>query len=506
MRNLAQKYHAGQFRKGEEKLPYIVHPQGVADTLIRWGAAPDSAAVQIAWGHDLLEDTAVSEAEILAVSDEKVLEGIQLLTRPRSMEKALYMQSVARSGNLDVLLVKIADRICNSKDFITLKGKLHARRYLHEGGCLIPALENFSGSTTVQKALQEWKNLDEALRSEARSDAIRGCMLGGAAGDALGAPVEFMTKEEIVRKYGQEGIQGYVEFPDGTGAVTDDTQMALFTAEGILRAFVRGREKGICSPASVVNFAYQRWLKTQGRTSKAPAEALSSGWLVREKELFSTRAPGMTCLSALQENTLRARNNSKGCGTVMRLAPAGLFFEPLQAYEYGCEFSAITHGHPTGITAGGAFAMLISLLLRCESLSAALEEVKKHLAPRAEAAETLAALCKAERASNIAELGEGWTAEEALSIGVYCALHHREDFKAGLLEAVNITGDSDSTGTIAGHILGVILGEKAIPEKWRTNLREYNIVSRIADDLHTRFEENADGHVTSSWWQKYPGF
>ena len=150
--------------------------------------------------------------------------------------------------------------------------------------------------------------------------------------------------------------------------------------------------------------------------------------------------------------------------------------------------------------------MLISLLHRGKTLTAALEEVKNHLAPLAEAAETLAALRRAERASNIAELGEGWTAEEALAVGVYCALRHREDFKCGVLEAVNITGDSDSTGTIAGHILGVILGEKAIPEKWRTNLREYNIVSRIADDLHTRFEENADGHVTSSWWQKYPGF
>lgn len=506
MRNLAQKYHAGQFRKGEGNIPYIVHPEAVAETLIRWGAETDSAAVQIAWGHDLLEDTTVSEAEILAVSDEKILRGIQLLTRPRSMEKPLYLQSVARSGNLDALLVKAADRICNSKDFIQLKGKLHAWRYLHEADCLLPALESFSGSTMVQKALQDWQALDNSLRSPAHSEALRGCMLGGAAGDALGAPVEFISKEAILRKYGSRGVQDYVEFADGTGAVTDDTQMALFTAEGILRAFVRGREKGICDPASVVKFAYQRWLKTQGRASRAPEEALSSGWLIKEKQLFSTRAPGMTCLSALQENTTCARNNSKGCGTVMRLAPAGLFFEPLQAYEYGCRFSAITHGHPTGITAGGAFAMLISLLHRGKTLTAALEEVKNHLAPLAEAAETLAALRKAERASNIAELGEGWTAEEALAVGVYCALRHREDFKCGVLEAVNITGDSDSTGTIAGHILGVILGEKAIPEKWRTNLREYNIVSRIADDLHTRFEENADGHVTSSWWQKYPGF
>ena len=83
-------------------------------------------------------------------------------------------------------------------------------------------------------------------------------LLGGAVGDALGAPIEFMSKSAIMQKYGKDGVQNYVEFSDGTGAITDDTQMALFTAEGILRAYVRGSEKGICSPASVVKFAYQR--------------------------------------------------------------------------------------------------------------------------------------------------------------------------------------------------------------------------------------------------------
>ena len=190
----------------------------------------------------------------------------------------------------------------------------------------------------------------------------------------------------------------------------------------------------------------------------------------------------------------------------MRLAPVGLFFDPESAYKYGCEFSAITHGHPTGITAGGAFAMLISYLRHGKSLANALDLVEKHLESVPDAAETLAAIRKARTADTISESGEGWVAEEALSIGIYCALHHQWDFKTGVLEAINITGDSDSTGCIAGHILGVLNGEKAIPEKWRKNLREYNIVSQIADDLHTRFEENSAGHVTENWWQKYPGF
>jgi ADP-ribosylglycohydrolase len=141
-----------------------------------------------------------------------------------------------------------------------------------------------------------------------------------------------------------------------------------------------------------------------------------------------------------------------------------------------------------------------------KSLAAALDLVEKHLKNIPDAAETLVAMRRAKTAKSITVLGEGWVAEEALSIGIYCALHNEFDFRSGVLEAVNISGDSDSTGSIAGNILGVINGEKSIPEKWLENLREYRIVSQIADDMHTGFDENQDGHVTDSWWDKYPGF
>ena len=190
----------------------------------------------------------------------------------------------------------------------------------------------------------------------------------------------------------------------------------------------------------------------------------------------------------------------------MRMAPAGLFSNPERAYEFGCRFSAITHGHPTAITAGGAFAMLIDELQMGKSLDDALDIVFEQLDGKSEAAETCAALRKARTAENISELGEGWVAEEALAIGVYCALKHTWDFRSGVLEAVNITGDSDSTGAITGNILGVINGEKAIPSDWLSNLREYKIVSQVADDLATCYEEDEEGHVTCEWWEKYPGF
>ena len=216
----------------------------------------------------------------------------------------------------------------------------------------------------------------------------------------------------------------------------------------------------------------------------------------------------MTCIHALENIPCdcRARNNSKGCGTVMRMAPVGILLHPEEAYENGCKFSAITHGHPTGITAGGAFAMLIAYLLEEKDLEESLALVEKHLQTQDGTAETLAALQAARTARTVAELGEGWVAEKALAISVHCAWNHQREFEKGVLAAVNITGDSDSTGAITGNILGVINGEEAIPESWRRNLQEYGIVSRMADDLFQRFDGDPRyGDATREWWEKYPG-
>ena len=517
MKNLAERYHAGQFRGGVDgNVPYIEHPRAVVRQLLNWGEPEESDAAAMAWGHDLLEDTAVSDAELLKASNARVLDGIVLLTRVRygdrgpKRPKRDYLRAVAASGSRDCLLVKVSDRLANARDFARGEGPRRGFLYLHDADCVFAALCALPADPAVKNAMAAWQELDDRLRPGARREMIRGCLLGGAVGDALGSPVEFLDKKSICELFGEKGITGYAEFRDGTGAVTDDTQMTLFTAEGILRACVRSRERGVCDPVSVMRFAYWRWLKTQG--GRVPEtnfqEALTSGWLIREKQLFSDRAPGRTCITALEAggHAEKAFNKSKGCGTVMRMAPAGLFFEPERAYEYGCKFSALTHGHPTGITSGGAFAMLISLLAAGKSLGDALDRLLNFLDGRPDAAETAAALRKARTADDIAELGQGWVAEEALAVGVFCALKHTWDFKSGVLEAVNITGDSDSTGSVAGNILGVMNGESGIPAHWRENLREYRIVSQTADDLWTGCEEDADGGVTPEWWAKYPGF
>src|SRR5437899_794107 len=179
------------------------------------------------------------------------------------------------------------------------------------------------------------------------ADRVRGCLLGGALGDALGAPVEFLSLDGIRARYGPRGI---VE-PPTPALVTDDTQMTLFTADGIIRASTRWRDKGVCHPPSVVWRAYVRWLSTQDPQAAERVAQMhdtdglrASGWLDTVPELRHRRAPGMTCLGALSSGVMgsveQPINDSKGCGVVMRVAPAGFLGSPSEAWQYGCEFAA----------------------------------------------------------------------------------------------------------------------------------------------------------------------
>ncbi len=329
-----------------------------------------------------------------------------------------------------------------------------------------------------------------------------GCLLGGAVGDAMGAPVEFLRRSEILAQFGSQGITDYAPAYGSLGAITDDTQMALFTAEGLLRTWVRGATKGIADPSSIVANAYLRWLRTQGERPDRDLEvgADKPGWLFEHRALHSRRAPGSTCLSALRTMSglgEPALNDSKGCGGVMRVAPAGLYAWHLRSrqtleevFALGRDLAALTHGHPTGSLAGGVLAVLVFRLVAGGHLIEAIGDAKGCLRRWPDHEETLRAIEQAETLSQsqsspieaIAALGEGWTAEEALAIGLYCALV-AGNFKEGVILAVNHDGDSDSTGAIAGHLLGLMHGVQDIPRDWLAPLELRELIVQVADDL-----------------------
>lgn len=356
-----------------------------------------------------------------------------------------------------------------------------------------------------------------------------GCLIGGAIGDALGAPIEFMDLDSIKAKYGKNGIQDYVEFPNHIGEFTDDTQMTLFTAEGLLRAYHRDMLKGIGGALNTISHhSYLRWLHTQGapvdkKQIKQGVYDIEEGWLIKQQELYKRRAPGNTCISALSSGVAgtidNPINDSKGCGTIMRVAPVGLFYhqDNKQAFKIACELSAITHGHPTGYLSAGFFASVLSDLAIGLDLEISIDNAIKVLKGWKNHEEILDAVMKCKALYNktknnkkqdfetIEQLGAGWVAEEALSISLYCSLVYENDFQNGVLYSVNHSGDCDSTGSITGNILGLINGESSIPLNWIEKLRYSNIVLRVAEDLHTKIKGNSN-EQDNEWWAKYPGF
>lgn len=358
-----------------------------------------------------------------------------------------------------------------------------------------------------------------------------GCLLGGAVGDALGAPVEFMKRTEILQRFGRNGITAYAPSYGGRlGSVTDDTQMTMFTAEGLLRAWVRGCFKGITAYSEVTARAYLRWLQTQGERSTYNIDVGTDepGWLIQQHELHSRRAPGTTCISALramQSPGEPAYNNSKGCGGVMRVAPVGLFVwrlrqeqSPHDAFRLGADLAALTHGHPTGALTGGVLAVLIMALTDGATLLEALATAKACLCMESNHEETLHGIETAEKLAAsglpheeaITRLGQGWVAEEALAISIYCALIAR-NFKHGVVLAVNHDGDSDSTGSIVGNLLGAMNGVRAIPEEWLEPLELRDVITELADDLYAfrDWDIGADSKnedMNQRIRRKYPGF
>ena len=342
-------------------------------------------------------------------------------------------------------------------------------------------------------------------------DRIRGSLIGGAIGDALGYPVEFMSLHEIRGKYGDSGITRYELNDRGVAEISDDTQMTLFTANGLLFGYSRAAMRGIMgAPESYIRDSYLEWLQTQ--TGNIDYTQNHYNWIREVSELHSRRAPGNTCLQALNQIAAHqeVNNNSKGCGGIMRIAPIPLYYngnmrrfhcDSKVTMQVAGEVARITHKHPLGFLPAALLAHLIERLLSVESptsyqiaqyLNDGISllrniypehgkeiDIVKYLVEKAgrRAVSTLA------DAEAIKQLGEGWVAEETLAIAVFCAMRYPNDFEKAVVASVNHSGDSDSTGAVTGNIMGAICGYEAIPSYFKENLELRWLIEEMADDL-----------------------
>jgi ADP-ribosyl-[dinitrogen reductase] hydrolase len=339
-----------------------------------------------------------------------------------------------------------------------------------------------------EKYVERCQPIPFARVRRSQEERVLACLLGGAVGDALGYEVEFLKLQQIRERFGERGIRKPI-LNQGKLIVSDDTQMTLFTLEGLLNSIKNSGEVDEPGIIASIRQSYLDWLDTQsGLRGKG-----TTGWLAHQTVMRSPRAPGNTCLSALgsggRGTIVQPVNNSKGCGGVMRVAPLGLLGNYLATdtvFRLAVNAAAVTHGHPSGYLSAGMLAPTISLLIDGARLArpgdyqtkSALDQSCAILATFRGHEETLQAVKQAlslfekglsDQAAAVETLGEGWVGEECLAIALYAALSAKSFVEAVLIGA-NHSGDSDSTASIAGQLWGAMYGLEGIPHEWVASL------------------------------------
>ena len=303
-------------------------------------------------------------------------------------------------------------------------------------------------------------------------DSVRhlGCLLGLAAGDALGTTLEFRspgTFEPIT------DMVGGGPFGLEPGQWTDDTSMALCLAESLIECggfdardqmerYVRWWREGHLSPTG-------ECFDIGGTVSTALGKFLSYG----DPYAGSTHP------------------RSAGNGSLMRLAPVPMFWasDPLAAIERSAESSRTTHGAITCVDACRYMGGLIVGALAGASKADLLSD--RYAPPGAEGVWDDDPLCPEidaiaagsfKEKSPPAIRGKGYVVD-CLEAALW-AFHTTDSFEVGALAAVNLGDDADTTAAICGQIAGAYYGLSGIPENWRQRLALYDDIEQLADALH----------------------
>lgn len=336
---------------------------------------------------------------------------------------------------------------------------------------------------------------------------FKGCIIGGAIGDALGYPIESKSFKIIKTTYGSNGINNLDLNDKGISEITDNTQMTLFTAEGILRANCK---KDKCYILAVIYNAYLRWYFTQRNIdTRGYDECTYNSYLLKYDELYEDRCHKNTSLTSLSKEEMGSIRNpinvNSVCGEVMRVAPIGLMFDKKEAFRLGCDCIALTHGKSSEYISGGMLSCIISCIIEGMEIDKAIDNAICFARDMNEHCECIEIVEKAVKLSKedlvdidaIRMLGEGLSSEEALAIAIYSSLKYKDDFKKALICSVNHDGNSDSTGAICGNILGAYLGIDNIDKEWIDVIELKELLESISIDLLIGYEESEE------WFKKY---
>ncbi|MDJ0456238.1 ADP-ribosylglycohydrolase family protein [Arthrobacter sp. NQ7] len=346
---------------------------------------------------------------------------------------------------------------------------------------------------------------------------IHGCLLGGALGDALGYSVEAGAAPGARGRSGpgEPGGLGVFDDPSGPARFSDDTQLTLYTVDGLVEALEWANSGVGADVNACLWLAYLRWLASQGEDAGPSAPMPQPRWIDGQEVLRQRRHPEQECISGLaggeMGTSVRPVNpGAKGVGTVMRSAPFGLVphIASDAVYKLSSDAASLTHGHPSARQSAGIFSLLIHRLVSGAALADAAAAVTAHAAELPDVAPELpqrlkAALRLADKRDPgkqeagpeepVQALGEGRLAEEALAVALYAVLSTApaaggetepdRHFRDAVALAVNLGAASGTTGSLAGNILGALYGEAGLPAEWLAALEGPEVVRGMADQL-----------------------
>ncbi|HSW73901.1 MAG TPA: ADP-ribosylglycohydrolase family protein, partial [Candidatus Limnocylindria bacterium] len=354
----------------------------------------------------------------------------------------------------------------------------------------------------IKSLVQAKKSKKKSVTAEpaaqlSRQDRIEGSIIGGALGDAMGNPTEFVPSVEQMYTTWPEGIRSFSDFKS-TGIVpyTDDTAMTKVTMAVLNDAKNNNWDQNTIMSRLAV--AYVQDMQDPNGWAKG-SRAPGAGCLRTIRELAAMRAkdpqPWVADPLWWQAGTREYSNNHKssgGCGSVMRAHPVGLAFADLsvdKAATLAAQHSKITHGHPWAIAASAAMAAAIAHILRdatpervLEGMVAAAAEYDEQTAKMIEEAIQLAHTNR--KMLNYSTLKEqvlyvhtpvftkyqGWLAHDAIAAVAYIYALYPADIRKAIYLGVHTPGDSDSIASMAGALVGATVGYQAVHDAFAADI------------------------------------
>ena len=325
-----------------------------------------------------------------------------------------------------------------------------------------------------------------------------GCLLGLAVGDGLG--------------HGPERLNGYLP-------TSGYTQLAAYACNGLLLGVTQGQLSGtMAPPVRYIAMALREWAAGQlWRQDTIPVRC----WISRSPRLDYRRCPEMRMLDVLASGELGTMEDHgsvlNGPGALMGAVSVGLFFDPerlprQEIQRLGAEAAALTHGDPAAFLSGAALAHIVSRIVwDCQTdMEKLIGETGAMLKKRfgreyRQAAEVAAklqmvrALAKSEkftREEALAQLGTD-TAVQVLAGALYCCLTGTGEPEEIICEAARW---SPAVGAVVGAILGAVRGEEALPELWREELEEREVLRELAEDMYRGCPMMKDSRVFDIEW------